>query len=488
MHRSRTVQSWLIVVVCLLLAESSRASKTEAIWQKEIKNKLSVEIKKSKAAESDFGILIQTGEGEDEATILSINAERPMSPASVTKLATGAAALTAFPPGTKFKTKLMSSARIEKGVLKGDLYLVGDGDPSFVSETMWYLVNVLTRSQIRTIEGNIVVDDTKFDKLRYDPSRSPERVDRAYDSPVGAMSFNWNAVNIFIRPGKEQGDVAQVFVDPENEYIRLVGKVSTGRGNSKDDIAVSRVETKDFWGDVISVGGKTGIGLKEVVIFKNVTSPDLWAGGNLKSFLAQRGIETKGKVTTGQTPAGATLLAESEGSTIERILADMNKFSNNFVAEMITKNISAKRKTPGTIDDGMKAIEEYLLSLKIPREQFSLTNPSGLTRDNKISANALNRILEEMKHDFQYQPEFLTSLPIGGIDGTLKNRMRNTAATRWVRAKTGSINQVVSLAGYAGRKDGHVLTFSFIYNGNVSETVIRGLFDKMAAVMVSAGE
>lgn len=488
MQRSRT----LILLVCcfvnLLFSPFAVAAKPDDVWQKEVKSKLEAEIKKSKAKESDFGILVKTGEGENETIVHALNADRPMSPASVTKIATGAAALAIFPPGYKFKTKLASNAAIEKGVLKGDLYLIGDGDPSFVAETMWFLVNAFGRNKIKSIEGNIIVDDTKFDNLRYDPSRSPERVDRAYDAPVGAMSFNWNSVNIFIRPGKSSGDEAAVFADPENEYIRLIGKVSTTSGSSKDDVKVSRVETKDFWGDVISVGGKIGSGLKETPIFKSISSPDLWSGGNLKAFLAQRGIETKGKVTTGKAPDSVRTLAEAEGSTIERILADMNKFSNNFVAEMIAKNISAKRKPPGTIADGMKAVEEYLASLKIPKEQYNLLNPSGLSRENKISATALTRVLEEMKHNFQYQPEFLASLPIAGVDGTLKNRMRNASASRWVRAKTGSINNVVSLAGYAGRKDGQVLTFSFIYNGPIAEDQMRNLFDKMATIMVNAGE
>lgn len=476
------------VLACLFGTSSVKAAKKEAVWQNDLKSKLENEIKKARIQNSDISVLVKTGEGEDEKIIYALNADKLMSPASVTKLATGAAALAAFPPGTTFKTKLASAADIEKGILKGDLYMVGDGDPSFVSETLWFLVNVFTRTGVTTIEGDIAVDDSKFDHLRYDPSRSPERVDRAYDAPVGAMSFNWNSVNVFVRPGKKVGDEAEVFIDPPNDYIRLIGKVTTASGGSKDGLNVSRVEAKEFWGDVISVSGKIGINLKEAVVFKNVTSPDLWSGANLKAFLKQRGIEVKGKIKNAKVPPSARVLAEADGKTMELILGDMNKFSNNFVAEMIAKNLAATRKTPGTVAEAMKAIDDYLLSLKIPRDQFKLENPSGLSRENRLSSTALVRILEEMKHNFQYQPEFLMSLPIAGVDGTLKSRLKDKKSMRWVRAKTGSINNVVSLAGYAGQKQGYVMSFSFIYNGSSDEGSIRALFDKMAAALVTAAD
>jgi D-alanyl-D-alanine carboxypeptidase/D-alanyl-D-alanine-endopeptidase (penicillin-binding protein 4) len=223
---------------------------------------------------------------------------------------------------------------------------------------------------------------------------------------------------------------------------------------------------------------------KEIVIFKNVTQPDLWAGYNLKAFLKQRGIEVKGSVKTGVTPPGAKMLAESESKPIQDVLSDMNKFSNNYIAEMLTKNLAAQQNPPGTIEKGMKVLVEYLKKLGVPESQYELYNPSGLTRDNKMSAKALWLVLKDMKSQFRFQPEFVTSLPIAGIDGTLKHRMINTPAERWVRAKTGSLDGVVSLAGYAGRKDGTVLPFVFMYNGSADESKVRALFDRLATSLV----
>ncbi|MNL37482.1 D-alanyl-D-alanine carboxypeptidase DacC precursor [compost metagenome] len=163
----------------------------------------------------------------------------------------------------------------------------------------------------------------------------------------------------------------------------------------------------------------------------------------------------------------------------------MNKFSNNYVAEMLTKNLGTLKKSKGvTLADGVMVINEHMQSLGIPADQYKLTSPSGLTRDNRLSSFAMWKVLQHLRNDFRVQPEFLTSLPIAGIDGTLKKRMKNGPAERWVRAKTGFLTNVVSLAGYAGLQDGRVITFSFVYNGSTDEAKVRAFFDNLLIYLV----
>lgn len=431
---------------------------------------------------SDLGLYATFGEGTELKVLIDLAGKRTMVPASISKIITASAVLANFSPGHKFKTQLLTEGSIKEGVLRGDLYLKGGGDPSFVSENLWFLVNAFTRNRINKVEGDIVVDDSLFDQVRYDLSRQKARVDRAYDAPVGAMSFNWNSVNIFVRPGPS-GSAARVFVDPENDYIRLINRAKTVSG-AVNNLEADRDEDKKFSGDVLTVGGSVGANLSEVVIFKNVTQPDLWAGENLKSFLRQRNITVTGKIRNGVTPAKAGLLAESESKPIESIVADMNKFSNNYVAEMLVKNLGALTNKPASLGDGMKVVQQHLKDLQIPEDQISFLNPSGLTRDNKISSFAMWKVLQHLRNDFRIQPEFLTSLPIAGVDGTLKKRMKNSPAERWVRAKTGYLSNVVSLAGYAGLKDGNVVTFSFIYNGSTDESKVRAFFDQLLISLV----
>lgn len=470
---------FLLCVAALMWSFSSQAN----LDAKSVESELNSLAKKHGVQIKDLGMYASTGEGEGLKVLIDINGQQTMIPASITKIATASAVLANFPPGHKFKTQLWTTGDIKNGILKGNLYLKGGGDPSFVSENMWFLVNAFLRTDIKRIEGDIVVDDSLFDKMRYDISRQKERVDRAYDAPVGAMSFNWNSVNIFVRPGKV-GEEAKVTIDPENDYIRLVNKAKTTSG-SDNKLVADRKEDSKFDGDVIHVGGSIGRGNKEIVVFKNIMQPDLWSGYNLKSFLSQRGISVTGTVKTGAMPETAALAAESESKAIEQILADMNKFSNNYVAEMLTKNLGTLKKQKAvTLADGMSVINEHMQSLKIPKDQMELSSPSGLTRENKMSAFALWKVLQHLRNDFRVQPEFLTSLPIAGIDGTLKKRMKGSNAERWVRAKTGYINNVVSLAGYAGLEDGRVITFTFIYNGSTDEAKVRQFFDNLLISLI----
>jgi D-alanyl-D-alanine carboxypeptidase/D-alanyl-D-alanine-endopeptidase (penicillin-binding protein 4) len=475
----------LKIPVLAVVLFSSSAWALNPKWVEHQKQKMEQILKKSGLAKSDVGILVAGGEGGPQ-TIFALNSDRKFIPASITKIVTAAATLHHFLPGTKMKTQMLSTAAQKGSALSGDLYLKGGGDPSFVSETMWYLVNVFSRTGIKTVDGDIVVDDTLFDALRTDQSRQKERVDHAYDAPVGAMSFNWNSVNVFIRPAAKAGEPASVILDPLNDYTRLKAEVKTVAAGKADKLQADREESAS--GDLLVVRGQIAVDSKEMVIYRNITQPDLWSGENLKAFLAERGITVKGKVRAGKTPTAARVLAEAEGHTIEEILADMDKFSNNYVAEMLTKGIAAQENPPGTIEKGMVVIREYLKSLGVSEKDFELQNPSGLTLKNLLTPQALWRVLDDMRSQFPYQPEFVSSLPIAGVDGTLKRRMKGTPAERWVRAKTGFLTGVVSLAGYVGRRDGTVLPFVFMYNGNKDAAKVRQVFDELATSLASSAD
>lgn len=434
-------------------------------------------LKKHSLDEKDLSIVLTKETNGESSVVLSVSPQKPLIPASVTKLITAATILDQLPQDVKFKTQILIDKKKVKGnSLKGDLYFKGGGDPSFVSENLWYIINIFTRSGVKKIEGDIVVDDTLFDNIRFDSSRESIRVDRAYDAPVGALSFNWNAVNIFVRPALELGsDKAVVFLDPLNDFTELENKALTSGKNTS--LIVDRRGDKQK--NKITISGLINKTAQEQTVFKNITEPDLWAGENLKSFLLQRGITITGQVRRGATDNSASVVAEYESKNISQILADMNKFSNNYVAEMLTKQLGLLLAKPGSLANGTKVINNYMKSLKLPQDQYILNNPSGLTRDNRLSSYVLWKVLISMKNDFRHYPEFAMSLPIAGFDGTLKRRLKGTSAEGLVRAKTGYLNKVVSLAGYAGRKDGAMLTFSMIYNGPVDEAKVRNCFDEL---------
>jgi D-alanyl-D-alanine carboxypeptidase/D-alanyl-D-alanine-endopeptidase (penicillin-binding protein 4) len=444
-----------------------------------------------KAAESsgfkngEVGIWVGSTGAQGLETYFEQNANQKMLPASLSKLVTLGAVLHTLKPGYKFRTELFSDAKVKDGVLQGPIYLKGGGDPSFVSENMWVLVNELTRTGVTEIAGDVIVDDTKFDDVRFGQDRQDERVDRAYDAPVGAMSMNWNSVNVYARPGDKVGDPLKVFVDVASPYLKVVNKShTTGAGKGKS-VAVERKSEKDFSGDVITVTGGLGLDQPEAVIYKSISKPDIWAGTNFVEFLKQRGITVKGKVRTGATPTAAKSLAFTEAHTLTSVVADMAKWSNNYVAEMLVKNIAAETgEQPATMQTGMDIVRKYLESSGVKKGDYEFINAAGFTRKNRLSPMQLGNYMEFVRSDFTFFPEYLTALPIAGVDGTLRKRMVGTSAERWVRAKTGLLNGAVGLAGYAGRPNGQTATFVFIYNGSGREDKARAYFDRLAALIV----
>ena len=434
--------------------------------------------------QSDLSLLIVEGDGPDARVILELNSTTPKIPASVTKLVTAAVTLREFPPGTHFTTRLLGEGVQKGSVLEGNLILQGRGDPSLTADRLYQLVGKLARTGLREVRGDIVVDDSYFDDVRFDPSRDLEHVDNAYDAPVGAMSFNWNTVTFYVRPGARAGQPARVLVEPPNDYIRVRGVVKTAKGKSAPRVALRRVKDPDFVGDTFEAFGSIGENIREMTAYKAITQPDLWSGAALKSYMREQGIRVTGSVYRGTTGKRARLIVQMDGKSVEEILLDMNKHSNNFVAEMLAKNLAARVQEPGTMENGMARMRDYLRALGVPEPEAVLVNPSGLTSLNRLSARALVRVLQDMHGNFQFQPEFIGSLPVAGVDGTLRKRLRGSPARRWVRAKTGYIDGAITLAGYAGRADGRRMAFAFLYNGGSPGYKVRKLYDQLLIELV----
>jgi serine-type D-Ala-D-Ala carboxypeptidase/endopeptidase (penicillin-binding protein 4) len=469
----------LFSLVIIFYHASSFADESKpntVLWQKHFDEL----VRKSKIPSKSLGLVI-TRSGNQE--VASLNADHFMTPASLTKIATAAAVLHKFPIGYQFTTELLSEHEPVGEILKGDLYLRGGGDPGFVSESMWFLVNEFLRSGVKEINGDIIVDDSFFDSVRRDPSRDQSAVDRAYDSPIGAMTFNWSSVSIFVRPSARAGEPARVFADPENDYIKLVSRArTTASGHTQveatNETLTKKLEIKSS-GETVTVTGAIPVGANEQPIYKSIIQPDIWAGSNLLSFLKQRGITVKGAVRTGVTPTSATVLATNKSKPIGELVNMMMKFSNNYIAEILTKDLGAFTSgRPGTMDKGAKAVREFLKEIGVSDVVYE--NPSGLSRKNSFRPRDLLRILQYVEQHFEIYPEYLTALPIGGVDGTLHKRMHQSDTVGSVRAKTGHLDGVTGLAGYVGSKFDGRYQFAFLYNGGAQDSVrAQELFDKI---------
>jgi D-alanyl-D-alanine carboxypeptidase/D-alanyl-D-alanine-endopeptidase (penicillin-binding protein 4) len=441
-------------------------------------------LKKHHFTESSLGLYVE----EDGKKLIDINAAKLMIPASLTKIVTGGAILTKIPLNKKFTTELWSKGSIESDVLKGALCLKGGGDPSFVSEKMWFLVNEFVRSDVKNIEGDLIIDSSRFDSELYDVGRDSMRVDRAFDAPISAVSFNWNSTNVFIRPSLIANTPAKIYLDPRSDYLELENKTMTVSKSGVKSIEATRIKSGER--DKIIVSGNISLNGNEAVIYKSISNPALWTAYHLKEFLLERGIKFSGKIREGQCEIGSILLAKSDSKNLIEITGDMLKFSNNYVAEMLVKNLAADDVLSNptgknaTMKNGLEIIRTYLDQLGFKRLDYVLENVSGLTRDNRFTPIQLTKVLVNIKNNFSLFPEFSSGLPIAGIDGTMKNRMKGDSGVI-VRAKTGYLDGVVGLAGYIGRKDNTPLVFTFIFNGGYEQGLAaRALFDDLINELV----
>ena len=249
----------------------------------------------------DAGIMavsLETGE-----ILYEKNPDEPLIPASTNKLFTTYAAFKKLRPTTTFKTTVFATGPIHDGELAGDLYIKGGGDPSLVSERLWMLINELMRAGIRKVSGNLVADSSYFDTETTPESRPKYLKDQAYNSPVGALSFNFNTTTIYVKPGDAPGSTPIVYSDPENSYIDIVNQATTGKAGSRNSVVVSRTDfVKGDVGDTVLLRGSIPMDNKELRFYKNIVNPGLYTAHMFQDFMDRRGIKVTGNVRKARYP------------------------------------------------------------------------------------------------------------------------------------------------------------------------------------------
>ncbi len=439
--------------------------------QDDLANQIKKSIKVKGLRESSLGLAISKIQPDNKViSLYNLNGDDLFIPASLVKIAALSAVYNYYSPSHTFKTSFISSSSINNGVLQGDLVLKGGGDSSFTSESLWNLVNILTRLNIKEIKGNILVDDSLYEKEPTLPYS-----ERSYHAPASASSFNWNSVAFNIRPAGVLKKPALVFIDPDNSYIKVINKVKTGRKNKIGIKKKSFSSSKE----VFELRGEIDINKDEIVKYRNVFQPALWLGWNIVSFLNQRGIEVSGQVKRGRCFGSCKVLAEWESRPLAFHTYNLMKYSSNFVARMLVSHLPLlKGETRGNLKQGMKWVESYLQQ-KEGIKKFRFEEPSGLSRKNKFSPKDLQKILINSRKHF-YSSEMLSSYPLAGGKGTLKNRFKDSPSV-FVRAKTGSLHGVLGLAGLAGAPDKKEnYAFVFIFNGRAGKSnKAQDLFDEI---------
>ncbi len=417
----------------LLLSGPVQALDVSTINQILTKNRLSTQ---------DLGMIITD---EEKKEVFSLNPSKQFTPASVTKVITGAAILELLGPRFQFRTQLLYDGSIVDNTVRGTIYLRGGGDPSFHSGKLVTLLPGLKKHKIKTIDGDLIIDDSRFQDI----------MDPQWRNQIHTL--NTPMFPLFLR------------LDPE---------ATTDSHQQKSDPVHRKL---------IDLEG-------QFVVYQNMIEPDIRSGQTFLEIMQKNGIQLKGKVKRGRVSKSARVLSEII-SPSAKLVSQMLKSSNNFYADLLVRNISvAFGERPGSYATGVDFLTFYLDHVKIPRSQYSLNSGSGFSHHNKISPRAMITLLTYVKNEKTVSSTLLSSLPAAGIDGTLRNRMRNTPALGRVRAKTGFLRPVniraiqrdgvVSLAGYADALNGKDYTFVFLYNGTAKPDVVRSAFDKICAEII----
>jgi len=412
-----------------------------------------------------------------------------LNPASNAKLLTTAAALLRLGPEYRFSTELWTPAPPDAAGAVKQLFVRGRGDPTWTTERLWALAADLQHRGLRSVAGDLWVDEGFFDEEREAPGYEQEQGDRAYLAPSGAVSLNFNAVAIHLAPGARPGERIRAALEPESDYLELVNRAVTGKAGSR-----GRVVPRSLAAGArqrITVEGRLPVGGRELAIWRKVDDPAAYFGQTLRRLLALRGVKVLGKVRRGPVPVGARLLHLAESEPLSEVVRKLNKVSQNFMAEQLLKTLGAEAGgPPGSWQKGVAAGEEALSELGLARGSYVWKNGSGLNDANRVSARQLATLLRSVWRRFPLAADFAGSLPVAGRDGTVRYRMEGTAAEGRLRAKTGTLSGegVSSLSGYVEAGSGELLAFAILVNDLPPRTpgVARSV-DGLAALLAEAG-
>ncbi|MDY7226909.1 D-alanyl-D-alanine carboxypeptidase/D-alanyl-D-alanine endopeptidase [Hyalangium rubrum] len=483
-HRARALLAATAIFVVSLASAAHAAPADKRAEREALKTALLEVLQRSSLKAARVGIHMQSL--DDGQVVFAQNADELLNPASNMKLVTAAAALGMLGPEYRFDTEFLVDPELPVDGKVKTLYVRGKGDPSITTERLYGITAELFHTGLREVQ-DIIIDDSWFDTERTPPGYDQEESDRAYMAPTGAVSLNWNATAIYLRPGELPGSKGVVEMEPASDFFVIENQLSTGSRRARR-VSVTSKPAGDK--QRIIVRGQLPPEQGALSVYKKIDNPPMYFGFTLKEMLKSRGIKVKGRVKLGLSPSRAKILYVSQSDTFDIILKRLNKLSNNFVAETLLKAMGAEVKgAPGSFQKGIEVVEQFLeRDVGIPRGTYVMKNGSGLNDTNRFSAAQLSRILYRMHANFPLAPEFLSSLGIAGKDGTLKYRFEGSEAVGRLRAKTGTLENVSALSGYVQAAGGEKFIFSMMVNDypGRSGPVVQGL-DALGAAVAATG-
>jgi serine-type D-Ala-D-Ala carboxypeptidase/endopeptidase (penicillin-binding protein 4) len=469
------------------------------------------------ARDAQWGIqVISLRRGE---SLFSWNADKLFVPASTAKLFTTAATLVRLGPDFQYHTSVEISGPIdERGALHGDLILVGRGDPNLSGRVLPYngrterssepmkvfedLAADVSASGVRAVDGDLVADDTYFVNQPYGEGWTVGDMVWGYGAPVSALSSNDNVITFTILPGRRAGDRATVEQGPMDRYFDVTNRVVTisgRRGPSSEGGA--RAERRIAFdrrpgSRILSIWGQIPEGDPGLTESVAVDEPSRFAGEFFRLELLRRGIQIKGSLKVRhlepmdvpdlrgvpQTPAAssAKVIASHQSHPLVESLKVIEKVSQNLHAEMLLRTLGRERRHVGSVEAGLEEVNQFLREMGVNESDAALRDGSGLSRQSLVSPLAAVTLLKSM-YNSPYRSSWIDLLPVAGEDGSMKERLQDSAVQGRIHAKTGSLAGVAALVGYFIAENKEPLAFAiFLNNGNLPEAASHALIDRVA--------
>jgi D-alanyl-D-alanine carboxypeptidase/D-alanyl-D-alanine-endopeptidase (penicillin-binding protein 4) len=412
---------------------------------------------------------IDTGEA-----FFELNPKKLLLPASNMKILTLAAVADRLGWDYTFETRLMTAAPVEDGVLKGDLIVAGSGDPTIGGRAAdvangrlfdrW--AEELLAAGIRTIDGRVIGDDNAFDDEGVEAGWLWDDLAFSYAAPVGALTYDSNAVELVVRPGAAAGDNADLSIRPADGGLAVENYVVTSPPGGDFSLNLRRGPGTTR----LIARGAVPAGTPEFARTVSVDNPTEFFLTALHRTLAAHGITVTGPtldidaLAVAPDLSNCRVLLSHRSAPLSALAAPMMKLSLNLYADTLLKSLGASG-SPGTFQAGRQAEREVLQSWGIAPDDVVVSDGSGLSRYNSVTADTLVSVLQHVAREARHAAPFEATLPVAGQDGTLGSRMKGTAADGRARAKTGSMTGVRALSGYVRTKDGERLAFSVVING-----------------------
>lgn len=427
-------------------------------------------------------------------TLYSLNSARLLTPASTQKLLTTAAAAERLGWDYRYTTRIYATGPIDSnGAINGDLVVVSDGDPTINPRhpERWAIFDEwgkqLAAKGVRTVNGNLIGDDNAFEEPGWGLGWSWDDLAYGYGAAATALQYHENQVELLIGPGSEAGSRAIILVSPSGSGLTIDHQVTTAAPGEPGRINLMRKPGSEM----LTVSGQVALGSPVISEYASIENPTQVYLNTMRVAFRRQGVMLErtpvdiDAVRLAPDLSKATLLIEDKSPPVAEIIDVALKWSRNIYAETLLRSI-APDGAPKSAAAGLKEVESTLNKWGISGQYFLARDGSGLSRYDYVSADALTWLLAYMWRDPNHADWYRASMPLFGINGTVANRLKDTPASGRVWAKTGSMSQVRSLAGYIVTGEGEPLAFAFTVNGfRVPQREIDAAMDRALLRLVA---